>query len=418
MHVLMIVDDYMRCDSIGGGDIVTRNLRYQLEVRGHSISVACCEGGHRPVERVSRSYPIFAPRHIWKNLSVRRLWWNVLSEKWRFDSLVNRLCPDVLFCLHQAGLTIPSVAYINSCGIPKLYRFGFEWPRLYYKPERCAWHTMKSEYEKNSEIHIANIISNYAPKLLLPTPYKSLEVQYAYSNSYDLRNRVSLCLRDNIKHRVIYNGVDTDKFQYASQSERSQKQIKLLYVGRLVPHKGIHVLLRALKIIRKMSHDTPPPTLTVVGSSNDSKYIEQIHSIIEEEKINNNVFLEGAIKHNKINDYYSSHNVLVFPSVSRSSDITVEGCPTVLLEAMSSGIPVVARISSGTEEIAIDGYNCLGYFRDDPNLLALAVIKLLANRNLRELLCSNAIGTIRERFTSVGAIAQIEELLILAAESK
>lgn len=119
--------------------------------------------------------------------------------------------------------------------------------------------------------------------------------------------------------------------------------LKIIFVGNLIPRKGLHYLLDALAHL--------PQTLwqlaVVGGLSSDAKYVEAIRAQIAQHHFSN-VHLLGAIDGAKLAALLAEHHVLVVPS-------QYEGFGIVYLEAMSFGLPAIATRNGAACEIITEG---------------------------------------------------------------
>jgi len=106
----------------------------------------------------------------------------------------------------------------------------------------------------------------------------------------------------------------------------SNKQLKLLWVGRLLPRKGVLLVIETMAKLKNYSDIT----LTIVGDGEMRKYVED-----DIKKYNlSNVKLIGRIPYEKVKEYYSNHDIFFFTSLRDSNGMQV-------LEAMAYGLPVV-----------------------------------------------------------------------------
>jgi glycosyltransferase involved in cell wall biosynthesis len=123
-------------------------------------------------------------------------------------------------------------------------------------------------------------------------------------------------------------------------------RLNLLWVGRLMPRKGILLLLDVMEQLKEY----PGITLTVVG---DGEQTEVFLETLKEKRLDTTVFWEGKIPHEKVRDYYATHDVFVFASLRDS-------CPAQLIEAMAFGMPVVTLDLHGQSIIVNDetGFRC------------------------------------------------------------
>ena len=127
--------------------------------------------------------------------------------------------------------------------------------------------------------------------------------------------------------------------------------VRLLYVGRIAPEKGVEVLLDALTRIRVASPDAPP-ILTMAGYDyRGGVYGEQFRRKVEASPLASAVSFAGHVPYGPaLFNLYDAHDVLVLPSFT-------EGFPQVVLEAMARGVPVVATSVGGVPRVLRDGVN-------------------------------------------------------------
>jgi glycosyltransferase involved in cell wall biosynthesis len=134
------------------------------------------------------------------------------------------------------------------------------------------------------------------------------------------------------KISVITFGAPIDYFQ---PQPKNDKIFRVLFVGRVEPRKGVHYLLQAWQELKFSQSE-----LLLVGINDFpegwlERYTEQIRYI-------------SSVPHASLNQYYSSANVLVLPSL-------VEGLALVQLEALACGIPLITTPNTGGSDIITDG---------------------------------------------------------------
>jgi glycosyltransferase involved in cell wall biosynthesis len=198
------------------------------------------------------------------------------------------------------------------------------------------------------------------------------------------------------KCKTVYNGVPLP----ADVVERDRKpddSFHLLYVGRVSPEKGIHVLLEAF---REVATRFPNVKLDIIGATNpaprefivalsdnpkvskldrfyDGGYASHLAKIMNG-KLKDSVSFLGEIPNVKLEEHYRSADVFVFPPVWDEPF----GMPPV--EAMAAGIPVVASRSGGIAETIQDGVTGILVPTDDVTALSEAISRLLGDANLRK----------------------------------
>lgn len=162
------------------------------------------------------------------------------------------------------------------------------------------------------------------------------------------------------KIAVIPNAVDTTRFF----PDKSMKAVQptILFAGRLVPQKDPLMLLRAFKRILK---EVPEARLIIIGNGPLRKPLQQFTNA---HKMGSKVsILPGTMN---ITGQLRRAWILALPSI-------YEGSPNVILEAMASGLPVVATRVSGIPELVQDHESGLLVEPNDHNGLAAAIITLI-----------------------------------------
>jgi teichuronic acid biosynthesis glycosyltransferase TuaC len=142
---------------------------------------------------------------------------------------------------------------------------------------------------------------------------------------------------DQRKLSIIPNGVDVQKFSILDRSYcRNELKIPvstqvILFVGSLVPVKGIEFLLKAFAALRK-GREEGSVKLYIIGSGFQEKDLKlRAHEL----KINADTVFVGAVAHDRLPLWMNSADCFCLPSLS-------EGHPNVVMEALACGVPVVA----------------------------------------------------------------------------
>lgn len=188
------------------------------------------------------------------------------------------------------------------------------------------------------------------------------------------------------KLRKIPNGVDTEFFQPASPSEKSEwrksrgwgNETTVLYVGRLEEEKGTHILLEAWSSLPKDCR------LVLVG---DGRWRDRVKETLARHP---NIRWEGTSS--DVRSYLRAADVFVMPSLS-------EGLPNSLLEAMSCGLPSVASWTGGIKDLLREGREGLTVAPGDPQALRSALLKACQDKTWREGAASAARERILESFS-------------------
>jgi glycosyltransferase involved in cell wall biosynthesis len=175
----------------------------------------------------------------------------------------------------------------------------------------------------------------------------------------------------------ILGGADPGRFHPGPEP----RERRLVYVGRLLPHKGIDVLLRALDA------DTP---LDIYGHSYDPAYRSHLTALAAGKPVR----FHDSASDDEIARAYRTARVAVLPSVHRSYEGAEHPYPELLgltlVEAMASGTPVIATRVGGLPEIVRDGHNGFLVEPGDTASLGRRVRQLLDDGAAWEAMSSNA----------------------------
>jgi glycosyltransferase involved in cell wall biosynthesis len=165
---------------------------------------------------------------------------------------------------------------------------------------------------------------------------------------------------------VVPNGIEVSRFVTIPRVASAGEE-KVLCVARLVPQKGIDVLLRAFVRVRAEAGNA---RLAVLGEGPERQRLARMAA---ELGLGDAVEFRGAVK--DIAVHLATAGVFALPS-------RFEGLPLALLEAMAAGLPVVATDVDGNADVVRDGVDGLLVPSDDPGALAKALLHLIRDPGL------------------------------------
>ena len=207
--------------------------------------------------------------------------------------------------------------------------------------------------------------------------------------SEHLKNKV-LELTPQIRPEVISMGIDFSKFgrQYCVPNyfKQGNKQV-VLFVGRLAEKKGVTYLIDAMQQIDAM--------LVIVGDGPLKKELEQQGKHVDRIAGWNKIKFLGAKAHKDLQSIYASADIFVCPSVT-AEDGDQEGFGLVMLEAMASGLPVIASNSGGITQLIEHEVNGLLCEEKNAEELALQMKRMLSDKELYNKISTNMNTVIKE----------------------
>jgi len=222
----------------------------------------------------------------------------------------------------------------------------------------------------------------YMPARALPSCLEAAD--RILVNSHYLRNYVARRVPAAAqKTGVVHLGVEADRFTgWSKEQEKAARgwsgRRVVLFVGRLIPLKGVHLLLEALP---ELVREAPDVLVAIVGGPFYGKpavtaYVRKLHRMARPWK--RHVHFQPYVSHHEIPRWFAAADAAVVPSVRR------EAFGLVNVEAMASGLPVVASRVGGVAEVVEDGVT--GLLFDPVNArreLAERLLLLLRDEPLR-----------------------------------
>ncbi len=212
------------------------------------------------------------------------------------------------------------------------------------------------------------------------------------------------------KIRVISYGIDTQYYQKKASGKKTASVFAkesnakyLLYVGRLIPSKGIDTIIRSLPLLIQQGLNVK---LVIVGQGYFKDYLEKLAQKLG---VEDRVIFSGFIPDEDLPEFYSAADIFILPSVYydcfNNYHPEPEAFGLVLAEAMSCGTPTIATNVAGVPYWIKDGYNGLLYESGDEKGLASRIISLIEDTHLRTQIINNAFNELKEKH-SLNLIAE------------
>lgn len=209
--------------------------------------------------------------------------------------------------------------------------------------------------------------------------------------SYFMKEQIAETLEvPEDKMDVIANGIDATKFDITFDMSEFRKGFAspnekiVFFVGRMVPEKGVQVLIRSIPEVISRYNDV---RFVIVGGGKKDHLVQ----LAEEIGVSSKIFFTGYIDDESLLKLYKVIDVAVYPSLYEPFGI-------VALEAMAAKVPVVVSDAGGLREVVDHGSTGLTAWTDNPDSLAWAILQTLYNPYSAKAMVHNAYRKVTEQF--------------------
>jgi glycosyltransferase involved in cell wall biosynthesis len=312
---------YGSIDTPTGGYLYDRMLVRTLEARGHEVEIVSQE---------------------------RRQYLDCIQDNFSREMLEKLECLDV-DVLIEDELNHISLFHLNS--------------RL----------KEKASYPLVSIVHHLSCSASRDPKERYM--YRYFEEMYLRTidgfvfNSKATMGSVTDVLERGLKGIVAHPGKDhIDLSITRPMIEKETEPFEILYIGNVLPHKGLDVLIEALSAIEYHNW-----RLRVIGRPLDDEFMEKVAGLVSEGGLESRVRFMGFVTDDQLRECLNAGHILCVPSF-------FEGYGIVYAEALGHGLPVIASTSGGAGEMISEGED--GFLIGPGNVGQLAgFLELLMNDN-------------------------------------
>lgn len=212
------------------------------------------------------------------------------------------------------------------------------------------------------------------------------------ANSAGLRD-LARRFDSNVDIAIVSNGVDVHRY---ADTERKWSPARVLSVGRIVHQKGLDLAIRALSELQDLEW-----SWRVAG---DGPQLSALENAVRERNIDGRVQFVGWQSTDQLRKEYADSNLFLFPSRH-------EGMPNAVLEAMASGLPVIATRIAGNEELVVDGQTGILVPVEDASALREALRDLLADDHERARMGSAARARVEQDYGWQRAATEYQSIL-------
>ena len=366
LRILMVTDAYYPYPS--GVSEYVHNLSCALRGLGHTVDIVATSFG----KREDRKYDV---------IRVGRVVYVPL----------NRSYATVPF-----GFNIPAKMkrLIQGCKYDVIHLNGPIFPNLSYFALKYSNTRTISTFLTSSE-RVTGFGSGLFRKIF-ERLHDKIDVRIAISKQAQRTNEMYV----PGDYYIVPLGIDAKRFSPVGDKHPEMDNGSILFVGRLDPRKGLQRLLKAFVLVKQAM---PGTRVFVVGGGNRvSKYKKMAVSY----GIDDSILFKGAVSNSILAKYFRSCTVFTSPAEGG------ESFGLVLIEAMASGVPVVASDIAGYDEVVENGRNGILVDTADPERYAAALLRVLQEGKTREKLVSQGLRDVNSRYRWDVIAPQIEQFYL------
>lgn len=372
MNILFLTQEYPPDTGGGGVGTYTYHMAHTLAEQGHSIHVLSSVAPGQPPS-VS----------VQGNVYVHR------ALRWKFEAPLLRRAFHLYFSRSKHQL---EYAYgIRRVIAQIVQRFNIQiieapeiWSEgVFYLPRRRVPMVIKS----HGSLFLLRQLNGY--KETLDWRLVDRVERYWYTR-VDRRTSPSLALAKLLAEHYGLSASDIDVVPYSIDLDclqprplPIQETLRVLFVGRLEPLKGIYTLVDAMpQVVARVQN----VEFVFVGADtrpNDKSCLAEMQRRLQANGMTPRAILRGTLPYEKIRDEIWASHVCVLPS-------TWETYPNFVLEALACGRPVVASRVGGIPEMIRDGESGVLVEPGNSAELASALIRVLSNSDYSKCLAANA----------------------------
>lgn len=407
---ILFISNYYPPHEVGGYEQLCHDVAERLEQRGHQTFVLTSDRENKDTGFASKTSNIHRVLVVQPDYTRRlnaslqffftRPWADRHNRKW-LRQITDHVQPDVIFIWNMQGLTRRLALDAESIpGVAVAYWLAGYSPA---EPDEY-WNYWSIQPRLRSHLgilkaglrHVAFDMMRREGQPARPT------MSHVAVVSRFMREKgiVEGTLPEHT--RVIYNGVEVEEFLRPVQT-RNQVTLRLLQAGRVSDDKGVHTAVEAVGYIVR-EQGLCDVHLTVAGTGR-ADYLARLHEIVQRFDLDRHVTMIDWLPRERMPELMAKCHVLLLPT------ITEEPFARVVLEAMASGLAVVAADTGGTSEIVQHEKTGLLFSANDSRGLATQLLRVAQDDGLRQQLATNGQQIVRERFDLERMVDQLEVFL-------
>jgi phosphatidyl-myo-inositol dimannoside synthase len=262
---------------------------------------------------------------------------------------------------------------------------------------------------------VVSMLDARGSKLRIQSYIKKAE--NVFCNSRFTAGKLRALCNGDIEPIVTGCGINVEQMTPASDREESRKHLGiskgrvLLTVGRLVPRKGVDMVIRSMPYLKQRF----PDVMYIIAG--DGLYRQQLEQLVDEMNLRNCVRFEGRFEQNLLADYYNAADIFIMPS-RYIPGRSVEGFGIVFLEAGFYGLPVVGGDSGGVPDAVVHEHTGLLVNPESTEDIGRSVERLFANPSWAQQLGQNGRQRVLESYNWSNIVRKVDGHIDVAIKNQ
>ena len=410
---LLFISNLYPPHHLGGYEQLCHEVATHLMARGHQITVLTStflvpgrQTGEEPAVR--RTLRLASNVYYYKPQQLLGYRSDTSANLRAVQDTLAETKPDAVVIWGMWNLSpLVAVEAERIAGSKVAYYFANEWPiepsahEAYW--EEDAGSTAGRLFKSTARAPVRNVLNDEW------RPYK-LRFEHPIACSLAVRDHLVKAGVPVQHAEIIYHGIDPTPYRQAA-AERPQHEpdgaMKVVFVGSLLPQKGVHTAVEAIGRLAQDGFDVPV-SLGILGAGHPD-YEQHLHQLVQDWHIQDRITFHTPIERAKLPAFLAQYDVLAMPSIWEEPQARISQ------EAMAAGLVLVGTLTGGSKEILIDGQNGLAFKPEDAQELAEQLKILAKDSALRLRLTAAGWQTVNERFTISRMLDQLEAYLATVA---
>jgi glycosyltransferase involved in cell wall biosynthesis len=407
---IVLLSDRIPPENAGGAEKIVWSLARGLREARHDVSIVATTQG-AAFEEVRDGIPTY---HLHSNQPMRfQAYWGIYNPQTvaAFRHLLHRLKPDVAHAhLIHNGLSYWTLKVAHDMGCRVIFTahdaMTVAYGRLthFVREDRCDVDSPDA-YRLPFGYNLRQMRFRY-------NPFRNLAIRHILNHYTHERTCVSAALGQALASnrledfKVVHNGVDMASFAAPPDVINALRQRLslggrkvILFAGRLTADKGSYQLLRAmLRLVERL------PNVTLLMLSRASLQQQRLDTIEFRPLVDKHIVVGGWLTGDDLAAAYQLADVVAVPS------IYLDPLPTINLEGMAAGKPVVATCFGGSPEVVVDGET--GYVVNpfDTKGMADRLYRLLTDTTWARQMGERGRARVEQQFRLEHMVARMERI--------